>query len=187
MIYDRLSITLDHANLPGPTENMALGSRLVTRFAGELPALRVQPRGAMRKLALEIFDRTFAITTALTLLALLVAVIGMYNALLALRLNQAPSDRLLRVLGVGAREQRQIALRRAGAVGGLALLLALPLGIAMAWLLCNVINPRAFGWSLNLQISAVELLTPLSLGLLAALGAGLLPIPREGEPNFEEG
>ncbi|MCZ6709858.1 MAG: ABC transporter permease [Gammaproteobacteria bacterium] len=172
-IYDRVSISRD----AGDGSAAQLGSRLLSRFGGELSSLRIQPRDEMRKLALDIFDRTFAITTALTLLALLVAVIGMYNALQALRLNQAPSYRLLDALGVSGREQRRIALLRAGAVGSVAVMLALPLGIAMAWLLCNVINPRAFGWSLNLRFAAVELLTPMSLGLLAALAAGLLPLP----------
>jgi len=181
-IYDRLSITRDAAYVSAAE----LGSRLLARFGGELSSLRIQPRDEMRKRALDIFDRTFAITTALTLLALLVAVIGMYNALLALRLNQAPSYRLLDALGVGGREQRRIALLRTGTVGCLAVALALPLGIAMAWLLCNVINPRAFGWSLNLRFAAAELLTPMSLGLLAALLAGFLPMPREGDVNIDE-
>jgi putative ABC transport system permease protein len=173
LIYDRVSISRQ----AGDGSTAQLGSRLLSRFGGELSSLRIQPRDEMRKLALDIFDRTFAITTALTLLALLVAVIGMYNALQALRLNQAPSYRLLEALGVGSYEQTRIALLRAGAVGSVAVLLALPLGIAMAWLLCNVINPRAFGWSLNLRFAAVEILTPMSLGLLAALAAGLLPLP----------
>lgn len=173
IIYDRVSISGDAGE--GPAAQ--LGSRILSRFGSELSSLRIQPRGEMRKLALDIFDRTFAITTALTLLALLVAVIGMYNALQALRLNQAPSYRLLDALGVGGREQTRIALLRAGTVGCVAVMLALPLGIAMAWLLCNVINPRAFGWSLNLRFSAVEVLMPMSLGLLAALAAGLLPLP----------
>jgi putative ABC transport system permease protein len=172
-LYDRLSVSGDALS--------GLDDRLLERFAGTYPGLRVQPRSDMRSLALDIFDRTFAITRALTLLALLVAVIGMYNALLALRLNQAPSYVLLDALGVGIWEQRWIALRRAGAVGALAVVLALPLGIALGWLLCNVINPRAFGWSLSLQLSAAELLIPVGLGLLAAGVAGILPLPREGE------
>lgn len=179
LIYDRLSIShepLDSLYQEQP-EASELGSRLLARFPDTFAALRIQPRGDMRRLALDIFDRTFAITTALTLLALLVAVIGMYNALLALRLNQAPSYRLLDALGVVAGEQRRIALQRAGSVGCLAVLLALPLGIAMAWLLCNVINPRAFGWTLNLALAADELLIPAGLGLLAALLAGFLPLP----------
>jgi putative ABC transport system permease protein len=183
LIYDRLSITRDSADSPAAPRGAEpdLGGRLLARFAAEFSALRVQPRGEMRRLALDIFDRTFAITTALTLLALLVAVIGMYNAMLALGLNQAPSYRLLDALGVSAVEQRAIALGRAAAVGCLAVGVALPLGIAMAWLLCNVINPRAFGWSLNLRFAAGELLIPLSLGLVAALLAGLLPLRLEGD------
>jgi len=41
------------------------------------------------------------------------------------------------------------------------------------------INPRAFGWSLNLQLAPTEILVPLVWGLVAALLAGWLPVPRE--------
>ncbi len=185
LIYDRLSVDVgadvDADTGTGHGARQDLGSRLLVRFADTFPALRIEPRAEMRGRALDIFDRTFAITTALTLLALLVAVLGMYNALLALRLNQAPSYRLLAAVGVGAGEQRALALQRAGSVGLLAVLLALPLGVALAWLLCNIINPRSFGWSLDLQLAGPELLTPLGLGLLAALLTGLLPMPQAGD------
>jgi putative ABC transport system permease protein len=59
------------------------------------------------------------------------------------------------------------------------MLLALPLGLAMAWTLCAVINPRSFGWSIELHLPVSAWLPPLALGLLAALVAGALPAPRE--------
>src|SRR5690606_15465090 len=115
------------------------------------PELAVEHRAALRARSLAIFDRTFAITHALTLLALTVAVVGVYNALTALRLAQSPTARLLHAQGLLPRELRRVALIRAGVVGGVAVALALPLGAAMAWVLCAVINPRAFGWTIDLQ------------------------------------
>jgi putative ABC transport system permease protein len=154
----------------------ALGNALAQRF----PEVRVEVRSAVRNQALEIFDRTFAITQALTVLALIVAAVGTYSALTALRLQQASSTRLLQAQGVVAAELRRIALIRAATMGGAAVLLALPLGIAMAWVLCAVINPRSFGWTVALQMPLTGWLPPLLLGLAAALLAGLLPAPREG-------
>lgn len=119
-------------------------------------------------------------TRALTLLALLVAGVGIYNALTALRLNQAPTRRLLEAQGVLPRELALVTLTRAGSVGAVAVIVALPLGLAMAWVLCHVINPRAFGWTIGLQLDAGGWLPPLILGLVATLVAGLLPAPREG-------
>ena len=59
-------------------------------------------------------------------------------------------------------------------VGSVALVLALPLGVVFGWILCGVINPRAFGWTIELQMTAAALFQPMLLGLLAAVVAGLL-------------
>ena len=143
------------------------------------PTVDAEPRAELRALVLEIFDRTFAITQALTLVALLVAVVGTYNALTALRLHQASTAALLRAQGVTRGEERRITLIRAATVGGVAMALALPLGLAMAWTLCTVINPRSFGWTIDLHLPPAAWLSPLLLGLVAAALAGILPAPRE--------
>jgi ABC-type antimicrobial peptide transport system permease subunit len=140
---------------------------------------RVQQRDSMRTVALEIFDRTFAITNALTSLALLVAVMGLYNAITALKLNQLATSDLLDALGLSRGEKRRIDLLRGVSIGAFAVLLALPLGVVMGAVLCQVINPRAFGWSIDLQLSVPAMLWPLGLGIAAAVFAGLVPTPKE--------
>ncbi|MXW51586.1 MAG: FtsX-like permease family protein [Gammaproteobacteria bacterium] len=148
-------------------------------LAGAAPDVVVRQRAALRAGALDIFDRTFAITRALTLVALIVAVAGLYNAMMALRLNQRASVALLRALGLSAAEQRWLALMRGGALGVFAVVLALPLGLFIGVVLCDVINPRAFGWSVALSISAADWALPMALGLAAAVAASVLPVPEE--------
>jgi len=53
---------------------------------------------------------------------------------------------------------------------------AVPLGVMFGWILCNVINPRAFGWTIELQVSASAVLWPCAWGMLAAILAGMLQI-----------
>jgi len=148
-------------------------------LAGAAPDVVVRQRAALRAGALDIFDRTFAITRALTLVALIVAVAGLYNAMMALRLNQRASVALLRALGLSAAEQRWLALMCGGALGVFAVVLALPLGLFIGVVLCDVINPRAFGWSVALSISAADWALPMALGLAAAVAASVLPVPEE--------
>ncbi len=155
------------------------GSDLGTRLTGRFGDLEVQPRADVRMQALRIFDRTFAATRALTFLALTVAVVGMYNALTALRLAQGPTRRLLNMQGLTGREMFGLTVLRSLTLGGLAVLLALPLGLGMAWVLCGIINPRAFGWTIDLQLPMRGWVPPLLLGLTAALLAGVVPAPRE--------
>jgi putative ABC transport system permease protein len=170
--FDRMSVS-------------AVSERVLSDWVEKFPWLQIQSRTQMRTLALEIFDRTFSITRVLTLLSLLVAAVGMYNALLALRLNQSRSEGLLQALGLTAGERRAIALRRAVMIGAAAMLLALPLGLGMAMLLCEVVNPRAFGWSVNFSPGIIEIALPMGLALLVAVVTGSLPAPR-GERNTPE-
>jgi len=148
-------------------------------LAGAAPDALMRPRSALRALALEVFDRTFAITRALTLVALIVAVAGLYNAMMALRLNQRASAALLDALGLSAGERRWIALARGGALGLFAVLLALPLGLFIGVALCEVINPRAFGWSVTLSVATADWALPMGLGLIAAIAASVMPVPGE--------
>lgn len=148
-------------------------------LAQQFPDLDVQLSRPLRERALEIFDQTFAITRALTLLALLVACIGLYNGLLGLRLNQQPTLRLLDAMGVSAGEIRRIQLARGLGIGLAVIAFALPLGLVMGWLLCHVVNPRAFGWSLELLVAPLSLLLPVLLGLFVIAVTSLLPAPGE--------
>jgi putative ABC transport system permease protein len=179
--FDRLTVRLE----PQAGSETASAQALEVRLAARFPEARVASQQALRVQALAVFDRTFAITRALTLLALLVAAVGTYNALTALRLQQAPTLHLLRAQGLREREAWQLGVLRCALVGGIAVLLALPLGIAMAWALCGIINPRSFGWTVGLTLPVSGWLVPVATGLATALVAGMLPAPRERGDDHE--
>ena len=102
--------------------------------------------------------------------------IGLYIAITVLRLNQRASEKLLTFMGLSRKEKLGIDLARGMGVGVLACIVAIPLGVALGWILCAVINPRAFGWQIDLQISAGALLWPLAWGVLSALLAGMFRV-----------
>ena len=54
-------------------------------------------------------------------------------------------------------------------------LLAIPLGLLMADVLIEVINRRAFGWSMQQILPPVVLVQAMSLALISAFLAGLYP------------
>ncbi len=132
----------------------------------------------IRTLALETFDQTFAITTALVLIALLVASIGIYIAVTALRLNKKVQMSVLAALGVNRLEVVGMDFALGLGIGVVAMLVAVPLGVTLGWILCDVINPRAFGWTVTLQLTTSALMTPVIWGLLAASAAGLIRLGR---------
>jgi putative ABC transport system permease protein len=129
----------------------------------------------LRRISLAIFDRTFAITRVLRLLAMLVAFLGIVSALLALQLERAKEVATLRALGLTPRQLFGEVMLETGLLGAIAGLLALPLGALLAALLVQVINKRSFGWTLDLSFPPESLLAALALAVSAALLSGLYP------------
>ncbi|WP_423224287.1 FtsX-like permease family protein [Candidatus Amarolinea aalborgensis] len=156
----------------------AVVETLRSRFAGE-EALVINPNAGLRRAVLDVFDRAFAITIALQLLATVVAFIGVLSALLSLQLERTRELGILAASGLTRRQLWGLTLLETGLMGGTAGLLALPAGLALALVLIYVINLRSFGWTLLLQVSPAAFLQALGVALLAALLAGIYPAWRQ--------
>ena len=109
----------------------------------------VAPNQTLRRSAIEIFDRTFAITWALEAVAIVVAMLGAANSLLALVLDRRRELGLLRYLGASGGQLRGMILTEAAFLGLLAVLLGLALGFALSLLLVFVVNKQSFGWTIQ--------------------------------------
>ncbi|MGD1991588.1 MAG: ABC transporter permease [Anaerolineae bacterium] len=143
--------------------------------------LVVRPNRALRDDVLVVFDRTFAITGALQLLATVVAFIGVLSAMLSLQLEKARELGILRAVGLTVRQLWALGLMETGLMGTVAGLLAMPTGLVLALILIYVINRRAFGWTLLLEIDPGLFLQSLGIAVVAALLAGVYPAYRMGK------
>ena len=132
----------------------------------------------IRRITLTIFDRTFAITHVLRLLAILVAFVGILSALLTLQLQRLREYALLRATGMTGSETALVIAGQTLFLGLLAGLLALPLGLVMADVLIDVINQRSFGWSMQHTLPPSVLIQAVLLAVGAALLAGWYPMKR---------
>ena len=139
------------------------------------PDAEVRDHAEIRAAASAAFDRSFIVSTALTAVAVGVAVVGLYAALTALQANREREFRLLAAVGHSRVEIWRLALTRTLALGALAAIAAAPLGVLIAWVLCAFVNPLAFGWSINLRPVASAFWLPLLLCLAGALLAGVVP------------
>ena len=142
------------------------------------PNAHVGDQAQLRELAQAAFDRTFEVAENLTVIALFVAVAGLYNALSALVLRARDIHRLLYAAGVSRWSIAGLAVQQNLLIGAVAAAAAVPLGLAIAYVLCAEVNPRAFGWSISFGIDIWALVTPILLGIAAALLAGVVPIWR---------
>ena len=130
---------------------------------------------SLRAQAIQIFDRTFAITYALEVVAVIVAVIGIAGAMLALVIDRRRELGLLRFLGAAVSQIRKLILIEAGLIGLLANVAGLALGIVLSLLLIFVINKQSFGWTIRFHWPVAVLLGALSLVYVATVLAGFYP------------
>nr|WP_290822281.1 ABC transporter permease [Halomonas sp.] len=129
----------------------------------------------VKELATRIFERTFTITRALNVLTLGVAALALLATLLAQARERQRQVAPLWAMGVS---RRKLALLPLYQLGGLALLTAvaaIPLGIAITWVLVAIINVAAFGWRLPLIMFPWSIVATLATAVAVALLAAALP------------
>ncbi|MEQ1884750.1 MAG: FtsX-like permease family protein [Bryobacteraceae bacterium] len=135
----------------------------------------VAPNVTLRREAIRIFDRTFAITYTLEAVAIFVAIMGVGGALVALVIDRRREYGLLRFLGAGASQLRRLILFEAGLLGILANIAGMLLGFFLSLLLIYVINKQSFGWTIQFHWPATMLLSGLALVYAATLVAAIYP------------
>jgi putative ABC transport system permease protein len=129
----------------------------------------------LRAEAIRVFDRTFAITYALELVAVVVAIIGIAGALLTVVIDRRRELGLLRFLGASVSQVRKIIFLEAGLIGLLANIAGLVLGVVLSLLLIFVINKQSFGWTIQLHWPVTLLSAALMLVFLATVLSGFYP------------
>lgn len=146
-----------------------------------LQQLFIRDNLSLRTEALLVFDRTFAITGAMQILATVVAFIGVLSALLALQLEKQRELGIMRAVGLTRRQLWGLTLLETGLMGIVAGLLAMPTGFALSLILVFIINKRSFGWTLQLQNDPAPFIAALLIAVVAALLAGIYPARRLGQ------
>ncbi|MFM4977610.1 FtsX-like permease family protein [Aeromonas rivipollensis] len=142
------------------TDPEGLSDRLRARFGERVNLL---PAPAIHAAALKVFDQTFVVTELLKLLILGIAFVGIGSAFMVLGLARRGELQTLQSLGVGPRHCRRLLVWQGAGLGLLTALLALPVGYGLAWVLIEVVNPRAFGWRLAFEAAPLHAVTALLL------------------------
>ena len=115
-------------------------------------ALEISRSSDMRALSLEIFDRSFAVTYILEMVAVVIGLLGVAASFSAQTLARAKEFGMLRHIGV---MRRQI-FSMLAAEGGLLTLLGIVLGFMLGWsislILVFIVNPQSFHWTMQLHL-----------------------------------
>lgn len=157
---DEASVTLQ----PG-SDGAAVGRAIVAHLPAELRRqVNVAQPATLRRLALTLFDRSFAVTYLLEAVAILVGLAGVAATMSAQTIAREREFGMLRHLGL-TRRQLSAMLATEGALVGLTGALAgIGLGLLLAQVLIHVINPQSFNWTMTTRVPVGTL-----IGVAAAL------------------
>ncbi|RBI70117.1 ABC transporter permease [Roseovarius sp. TE539] len=117
-----------------------------------LPPGAIVDQARIKAFSMRVFERTFTVTAALNVLTLAVAGFAMLMSLLTLAGMRVPQLAPAWALGLTRRTLGRLELLRAMLLAALTMAMALPLGLALAWVLLAIVNVEAFGWRLPMYL-----------------------------------
>ncbi|MEM9432987.1 MAG: FtsX-like permease family protein [Pseudomonadota bacterium] len=132
-------------------------------------------QGALKSFSMQVFDRTFTVSAALNVLTLGVAWFAILTSLLTMSTMRLPQLAPVWASGMTHANLSLLELARAMFLAALTLVAALPLGLALSWVLLAVINVEAFGWRLPMFLFPSEWGALVGSTALAVLLACLWP------------
>jgi putative ABC transport system permease protein len=177
--YDRLTgdLVRDEAliTLQGDAQTVTVTRDVLTAAPPSLKGrISIAEPATLRRFALQIFDRSFAITYLLEAIAIVVGLAGVAATASAQAGARTREFGMLRHIGVGRRQIiAMLGVEGAllGLVGGV---VGVALGAGISQVLIHVINPQSFNWTMSTQFPVGLMLSVVgSLIIASALTAML--------------
>ena len=137
--------------------------------------LVIRSNPELKKNVLEIFDKTFAITYSLEIIAGGVALLGLFNTLIALILERKREIGIIRFIGGFQDQVKRMVLIESGILGFIGSIMGVVAGGVVSYILIFVINKQSFGWTIQIHFPYIFVLLSLVLFWAVSLIAGLYP------------
>ena len=130
--------------------------------------------GEIRAIALGLFDRSFAITYVLELVAILVGLAGVAATVSAQTLARTKEFGMLRHIGVRRGQITAMLAQEGALLGAVGVAAGLTLGLVMSQVLIHVINPQSFHWTMETRLPWIVFAVVTAALISASAGAALL-------------
>lgn len=166
----RFGLRMDRADVPAFVEDLEQRTGI--------PASQTINQAGIKAFSMAVFDRTFTVTTALNILTLAVAGFAILMSLLTLAAMRIPQLAPAWAMGMTRAQLGRLELLRAVLLAVLTSIVALPLGLVLAWALLAIVNVAAFGWKLPMFLFPGDYARLGLFALLAAVLAALWPARR---------
>jgi putative ABC transport system permease protein len=150
---------------------------LAAAIQQDIPAtqrLEFAEPGEIRAASLRIFDRSFAVTYLLELVAIAIGLAGIGASFSAQTLARAREFGMLRHLGTTRAELMRLLGFEAAGLTLFGVVAGGGLGLAIALVLIRVVNPQSFHWNMDLAVPWTLVGSVTLLLLVAGVGTALL-------------
>jgi putative ABC transport system permease protein len=138
--------------------------------------LEIAAPGEIRELSLQAFDRTFAVTYALELAAVVIGLFGLSSSFSALVLSRRREFGMLRHIGMTRRQIGAMLATEGLIVSAVGLFAGFGLGWLISLVLIHVVNRQSFHWGMELSVPWLALagsaVVVLGLSIVTALASG---------------
>jgi putative ABC transport system permease protein len=128
----------------------------------------------IRTISLKIFDRSFAVTYLLELIAVGVGLLGVAASFSAQALRRIKEFGMLRHIGVTRGQIYRMLALEGGLLAGFGILIGFLLGGSISLILIYIVNPQSFHWTMQLHLPWPWLMIMALAMLLAAALTALL-------------
>ena len=138
----------------------------------ELP---VVTRSQLHNNILAVFDKTFAVTRSMRILAIIIAFFGIAGALMTLFIERSREFGIYRALGFSTPQVAVMTLLEALGMGAVSFALSTVSGTVLAVILIKVINLHSFNWTIFYYPAWQPYALAGATALVASLAAALYP------------
>lgn len=137
-------------------------------------ALEISWSGDIRVLSLQIFDRSFAVTYLLAIVAVVIGLLGVAASFSAQTLARVKEFGMLRHIGVMRRQILIMLAAEGGFLTALGVILGFLLGWSISLILVFIVNPQSFHWTMQLHLPWGWLAIVASVMLVSAAITALI-------------
>jgi putative ABC transport system permease protein len=145
----------------------ASAEKLLRSRLNDGDAVEITTTTALHERSLQIFDRAFAITYALEIIAVIIGLTGVSFAASSTALARRAEFGMLRHIGMLRRQIIGMLADEGILTSAFGVIYGLALGVALSLVLVYVVNRQSFNWSIDLNVPA-RLLALLSAVLIGA-------------------
>ncbi|MBL8919705.1 MAG: FtsX-like permease family protein [Myxococcaceae bacterium] len=174
-----------HVYVDDSSKIEAVRQAITARF-GKAFDLYVLSNVELRDEAMSMVGSAFKVTYAMELVAVLLALLGIVNTLLAAVLDRTREIGLLRAIGADRRHVLKLFAAEASFIGLTGGLMGVAVGAVVGFVLTKVVGVQATGWSFPFQFPWPTGLTMLLIAIVASTLAGLYPARRASQLDVVE-